>query len=91
MADQAEQAQNGKQEIEVAVTAPRSAEPKEFTWDKHLLVSEAAQEAATAFGYTSGQPSLLLGGEQLDGTKQLVAAGVRTGETLQLLDTGGGV
>ena len=80
-----------RQVLDVTVYAPRSSEPKSFAWDKHLLVSEAAKDAALAFGYTGGTPSLAKGDEELDPTKQLVAAGVRDGDHLELIDTGGGV
>ncbi len=80
-----------RQEIEVTVFAPRSPDPKTFEWDKHLLVSAAAQEAATAFGYSGGTPGLTEHDQALDPDKQLAAAGVKNGDTLELLDKGGGV
>jgi hypothetical protein len=80
-----------KQALDVTVFAPRSTEPKQFHWDKYLSVGEAADEAARAFGYEGGTPSLAKGDEVLDRSKQLVAAGVRDGDELELVDTGGGV
>jgi hypothetical protein len=80
-----------RQDIEVSVFAPRSPDPKAFEWSKHLLVSAAAQEAATAFGYTGGTPGLTKDEVALDPADQLAAAGVRNGDTLELLDKGGGV
>lgn len=80
-----------KQAITVTVFAPRDPDGREFTWDKHLTVGEAAQQAAEAFGYTPGTPTLAKDGVALDRDKQLVAAGVREGDRLELVDTGGGV
>lgn len=81
-----------KQNINVEVIAPRSpTEPKHFTWSKHLSVGEAADQAATAFGYQAGVATLAKDGVELDRGKQLVAAGVRDGDTLTLIDSGGGV
>ena len=80
-----------KQDITVTVFAPREPDGREFTWSKHLAVGEAAQEAAAAFGYTPGTPTLAKDRVALDRTKQLVAAGVREGDRLELVDTGGGV
>ena len=78
------------QKLTVTVTAPRAPDPREFTWDKHITVAAATAEAAAAFGY-SGDVSLTRNGKKLDPTKQLVAAGVRDGDRLRLIDTGGGV
>jgi hypothetical protein len=92
--DRAEEARNkheDKQQVEVTVFAPRSPDGREFTWNKHMSVADAAQDAATAFGYGAGTFTLAKGETTLDRTKQLVAAGVRDGDELQLVDTGGGV
>jgi hypothetical protein len=80
-----------KQDLEVEVSAPRVPDPKTFTWSKHMRVSEATADAARAFGYTGESFSLVRNGVALDPDKQLVAAGVRDGDKLRLLDTGGGV
>ena len=80
-----------KHTLDVTVFAPRSTMPKTFSWDKHLSVGEAADIAAAAFSYSGGTPSLAKGDEVLDRGKQLVAAGVRDGDELELVDTGGGV
>ena len=80
-----------KNEITVEVFCPRSPNPKTFTWPKTLKVGEAARQAAAAFGITGGNPSLQKGTEVLDSQKPLVAAGVRDGDTLELVDCGGGV
>jgi len=82
---------DSKQDLHVEVSAPRAPEPKNFTWSKHMLVSEATAEAGRAFGYTGESLSLVRDGVELDPDKQLVAAGVRDGDKLRLLDTGGGV
>jgi hypothetical protein len=83
--------QEDKQDVTVTVFAPRDTAGREFTWNKHLTVGEAAKEAATAFGYAPGNPTLAKDKHALDRAKQLVAAGVRDGERLELVDTGGGV
>lgn len=85
------QGKEDKQVLDVTVFAPRSTESSGFSWNKHLSVGEAADEAAAAFGYAGGTPSLAKGDQVLDRSKQLVAAGVRDGDELELVDTGGGV
>ena len=80
-----------KQILDVLVFAPRSTEPRTYHWSKHMTVGEAADEAARDFGYQGGTPSLAKGDVVLDRGKQLVAAGVRDGDKLELVDTGGGV
>jgi hypothetical protein len=82
---------HGARELHVKVLAPRSTEPKRFTWDKDMLVADAAAEAAQAFGYTGGTPGLSKGRKMLEPTEQLHQAGVHDGDTLELLDRGGGV
>jgi hypothetical protein len=81
---------NDKQDITVTVSAPRAPDARTFTWSKHLTVGEATADAAAAFGY-AGDVSLSRKGVKLDPSKQLVAAGVRDGDELRLIDTGGGV
>jgi hypothetical protein len=81
---------NNKHQITVTVSAPRSPDARKFRWSKHMTVAEATSEAAAAFGY-AGDVSLTRQGVKLDPTKQLVAAGVRDGDKLRLIDTGGGV
>ena len=81
-----------KNDITVTVFAPKSPDPKQFTWLKTMRVGEAAQAAAAAFGYQGGNPALQnQEGTVLDNQKTLVAAGVRDGDTLELVDHGGGV
>lgn len=81
-----------KKTLSVKVFAPRDPDaPREFEWDKHLTVGEAAAEAAEAFGYGAGTYSLSKDDEVLDRDKQLVAAHVRDGDELWLVDAGGGV
>jgi hypothetical protein len=86
-----EQHEHGAPTITVRVFSPRQPEPKSFTFAKTLRVGEAAAEAAEAFGYEAGTPSLQKGGQVLDRDKPLVAAGVRDGDDLELVDVGGGV
>jgi hypothetical protein len=81
-----------KQYLTVLVFSPRNpADKREFTWSKHLTVGEAATEAATAFGYSGGQPTLAKDGTPLDRSKQLVAEHIKDGDVLELIDAGGGV
>lgn len=81
-----------KQTLEVSVFSPRNpADRRPFTWSKHLTVGEAAAEAAAAFGYSGGQPTLAKDGKPLDRSKQLVAEHIKDGDVLELIDAGGGV
>ena len=79
-------------ELTVEVYAPRSPEPKKFTWPKSTLVGVAADEAAKAFGYETGTPTFQ-DKENLDlpRDKTLSEVGVRDHDTLKLTDSGGGV
>jgi hypothetical protein len=88
---QAQRAKPDKQTVEVVVFSPGHVESKPFSWDKHTTVGDAAAEAAAAFGYAAGTPSLAKGQTVLDRHKQLVAVGVRDGDELELVDVGGGV
>lgn len=90
-AEEAHGDHHDKHQITVKVFAPRTPNGRKFTWDKHLPVADAAQQAATAFGYTTGTFTLAKDGVALDRAKQLVAAGARDGDKLELVDTGGGV
>lgn len=81
-----------KQTYEVLVFAPRDpSDQRPFSWSKHLTVGEAAAIAAAAFGYQGGTPTLAKDQRALDRSKQLVAAGVRDGDVLEIVDAGGGV
>lgn len=81
-----------KQNLDVKVFAPRNpSDLRPFSWSKHLTVGEAAAEAAAAFGYSGGQPTLAKDGKPLDRGKQLVAEHVRDGDVLELVDVAGGV
>jgi hypothetical protein len=87
-------ASHDKKELSVVVVAPRSPDPKPFSWSKTMKVGEAARDAATAFGYTGGNPGLQTSDDParaLDNNKPLVAEGVKDGDQLELIDTGGGV
>lgn len=78
--------------LEVTVRAPGFIEAKEFSFAKNLTVAQAAQEAAEAFGYTPNTPGFQdSDGNELPSDKRLVAAGIRDGDELQLIDTAGGV
>jgi hypothetical protein len=81
-----------KKTLEVEVFSPNEVEGKDFSFDKHLTVGEAAEQAANAFGYApGGKPSFAKDQVALERGKQLVAAGVRDGDKLDLVDVGGGV
>jgi hypothetical protein len=86
-----EQDHKDHQTVTVKVFAPRKTEPKVFTWDKHMLVGAAASEAANAFEYPAGAPTLVKNDKALNRDRQLVAEGVRDGDELELTDIGGGV
>ena len=76
----------------VTVFAPSSTEPMSFTWPRTKKVGEAAAEAATAFGLDAEEPTFQNEADEvLDRKKPLVAAGVRDGDTLELVGAGGGV
>lgn len=78
--------------LEVLVFSPRNpSDRRPFSWPKDMRVGEAAAEAATAFGYAGGQPTLAKDGKPLHRDKRLVAAGVRDGDVLELIDAAGGV
>lgn len=90
--DPAHAPDHDRQDLHVTVFAPRFPdEPKHFDWSRHLLVSDAAAQAAAAFGYTGGTPGLSKHRHVLDPTKTLHEAGVESGDELELLDKGGGV
>jgi hypothetical protein len=81
-----------KQTYDVVVFAPRNpADRRPFSWSKHLMVSDAAAQAAQVFGIQGGQPTLAKDGVALDRSKQLVAVGVRDGDALEIVDAAGGV
>jgi hypothetical protein len=79
-------------EITVIVYAPRTPEPKSFTFPRTELVGDAARTAAAAFGYEGGNPSLATEKNMvLDRTKSLEAEHVHDHQDLNLVDVGGGV
>lgn len=83
-----------KNTLTLVVHAPRSTEPKTFDWPKTLKVRDAAQAAASAFGYAGGNPGLQTLDDpprQLDANKPLVAERLKDGDELEITDTGGGV
>ncbi|WP_034270650.1 ubiquitin family protein [Haloechinothrix halophila] len=78
--------------LTVTVYAPRSPQPKTFQFRRQETVGEAAHAAAEAFGYEGGNPSFATEEQVvLDRNKPLAAAHVRDGDTLELVDVGGGV
>jgi hypothetical protein len=78
--------------LTVTVYAPRSPEPKTFRFRPQETVGQAARTAADAFGYEGGNPSFTTKDHVvLDRAKTLGAAHVRDGDTLELVDVGGGV
>ena len=84
-------AKPAKNLLHVTVYAPRSPKPKKFKWAADLTVGEAANEAAKAFGYAAGTPTLAKKGQPLDRAKTLRDAGVKDRDELELVDIGGGV
>ncbi|MDE0026606.1 MAG: hypothetical protein OXP69_19530 [Spirochaetaceae bacterium] len=84
--------QAGGGELVVEVFSPRYPDPRKFEWPKSLRVAEAATDAAKAFGYEAGTPTLQTkDGRVLDREKSLHEAGVRDFDQLELTDHGGGV
>jgi len=87
----AQGAEHRRDDVTVEVFAPRQAEPRKFTWELTKLVGDAAREAAKAFGYEGGDPTLGHGEKIFKRDETLAAAHVHDGEKLELLDVGGGV
>ena len=82
-----------EKEITVVVHAPRHKEAKSFRWPPSTTVGEAAKEAASAFGYApNGNPTFMTSdGDVLDRSKTLAEERVKSGDKLELVDSGGGV
>jgi hypothetical protein len=81
-----------KNTYEVEVFAPRNpSDRRPFSWSKHMIVGDAAAQAAQVFGIQGGKPTLAKDSRALDRSKQLVAAGVRDGDVLEIVDAAGGV
>jgi hypothetical protein len=91
LAEQTGAAHDGPPPITVKVFAPRSPEPRDFTFPKTEKVGDAARQVADAFGYAGGNPTLAKGDRILDRQKPLVAEGVDNGDELELVDAGSGV
>lgn len=83
----------GHGEFTVTVIAPRDPDqPRTFEFAREELVGDAARTAATAFGYTGGNPSFANDDKVvLDRNKTLAAEHVHSGDKLHLVDVGGGV
>lgn len=78
--------------LTLSVYAPIAVDPKTFTWHRSTRAGEAAAEAAAAFGYEAGTPTLQArDGQVLDRDRPLAAANLRDGDELELVDVGGGV
>jgi hypothetical protein len=79
--------------LHLTIFAPRSPKPKQFEFPPTETVGAAAKLAAEKFGYTTGKPGLetLPKKDVLDNGKTLEQAGVKSGDELELVDTGGGV
>ena len=79
-------------EFTLEVFSPRVVQPKKFIWSKSLRVGEAADEAAKAFDYETGNPTFLNKDKQvLDCAKTLIEVGIQDFDQLELTDKGGGV
>ena len=78
--------------LHIMVFAPREPQPREFEFGHNVTVGAAAEAVAVAFGYTPGTPSFQTAdGTVLERDKNLAAAHVKDGDTLELVDAGGGV
>ena len=83
---------HGPPTVTVKVYEPSKPDPKEFTWPMTTKVGDAAREAAAAFGLAAEDPTFQNAQDEiLDRNKPLVAAGVRDGDSLELVSAGGGV
>lgn len=92
MADETAKPNENKRNLTVKVFTPRNpSDIRKFIFDKHMTVGAAAKEAAKDFGYKGGKPTFAKDGTVLDRTKQLAEAGVRDGDTLEIVDASGGV
>jgi hypothetical protein len=91
---ESQEADAGKspRDVTVKVYAPKDPdEPKIFTWPRTELVGVAAQQAASAFGYESGNFTLGHKHETFNSDETLEQAKVHEHEHLRLIDIGGGV
>lgn len=78
--------------LEIVVYSALSVEPKTFSWARQTTVGQAADEAAAAFRYEGGTPTLQTeDGTVLDRGTRLAATRLRDGDTVELVDVGGGV
>lgn len=79
-------------DLSVKVFAPREPDARLFHFPRPERVGDAARTVATAFGYQPGTPSFQdSGGTVLPRDVSLAAAHVHDGDTLELVDAGGGV
>ena len=85
--------EHGAPTIIITVFSPKESEGKEFTFPKTKKVGEAATEAALAFGYAAGSTVSFQNADKkvLDRDKPLVAEHVKDGDSLDIVDVGGGV
>jgi hypothetical protein len=79
-------------ELHLQVFSPREPDPRPFEFPRPEHVADAAQAAALVFGYQPGTWTF----QTRDGTVlprdiSLAAAHVHDGDTLELVDAGGGV
>ena len=82
----------GHGEITVLVIAPRMPDPRPFQFRHAELTGDAARTAADAFGYADGNPAFANANSVvLDRSRSLAAEHVHDGDTLYLVDIGGGV
>jgi hypothetical protein len=79
--------------VTVHVLIPSDPKPRKFTFKTSETVGAAAEHAAESFGLRFTAPSFEVEGTRdvLDRTKTLAEVGVHEGETLELVDVGGGV
>ena len=79
-------------ELHIIVRAPKDPEPKEFAFPPTEAVGQAANFAATQFGYTTSNFSFMTESDEvLNRDLTLAAADVKDGMKLTLVDLGGGV
>lgn len=79
-------------ELQLKVLSPREPDARPFEFPRPEHVADAAQTAALAFGYQPGTWTFqTTDGGVLQRDISLAAAHVHDGDTLELVDAGGGV
>jgi hypothetical protein len=81
-------------EREITVTIQSGRGSREFTFQRQTKAEDAANQAASEFGYPGGGTYVLVRAAtsvELAGQRPLVSFGIEDGEVLVLSETGSGV